>query len=370
MTRVFGLIVAGTVAALALVAGKANGQDETQAMAVSASVHDNSAIQAELAALRERIAELECAAEGTGGMGRGGFCLQENCSCDSCSRRRRNRCRPPWTVSADALVLRRDRVDNLPLVVDPGSGASLYTGGDINLDFQTAPRISIARRLFDRHDIEFEFFSLNSLRDTATIASPGAQFTLYGATFGTQPIDLAFSSHLYNGELNWRSSWCNDRVRTLAGFRWLELGDDARVVDAVSPPGLYAGNLINRLYGFQLGVEGTLLKYRRFELEAGCKGGVYGNGGCFTTEFPQAGPAAGFTARGNKTAFVGEVMIGLNYQLTKSLALRAGYQGIWMEGVALQIEQWDDLAVPISGELNMNGRPIYHGYHLGLHCSF
>ncbi|NQT13731.1 MAG: hypothetical protein HQ582_13340 [Planctomycetes bacterium] len=279
-------------------------------------------------------------------------------------------CYPLWTASTDALVLRRDGIDDVPLVVDTGTGADLFNARDIDLDFQAAPRVSVARRLFGCHDIEFEFFGVNSLADTATVGGAGAQFTVYGAAFGAEPINLAFSSSLYSAELNWRRSWCCDRVKVLAGFRWIELDDDATVRDAASPPPLFIGSTENQLYGFQLGIEGTLLQRGRLEIEAGFKGGVYGNRADVNAAFPQAGPDAVFTADGEKTAFVGEVMVGLNYNLTNCLALRAGYQMLWIDGVALLPEQLDDLAVPIAGEAEMGGRPVYHGYHVGLQCEF
>jgi len=278
-------------------------------------------------------------------------------------------CDPLWTASADVLVLRRDGIDDVPLVVD-GAGNTLYNAKDVNLGFQAGGRVSIARHLCGRHDIEFEFFGLNSLSDATTIATPGAQFTVYGATLGTAPINMTFDSSLYSTELNWRMSWLCDRVKVLGGFRWIQLGDDLTITDAVSPPELFIGSVENNLLGFQLGVEGTLIKRRRFEIEAGFKAGVYSNTANVDAAFPQAGPAAVFTARGNRAAFVGEAKIGLNYHLTDCLALRVGYQMMWLEGVALLPEQLDDLAVPLLGQADMDGRPIYHGYHVGLQYDF
>jgi hypothetical protein len=84
MTRMFRLMVAGMVAALALMADKANAQDEdlsyfgeteeTPTVAVSSSVYDYSAIQAELAALREEVRELEYAGGDRGGKVDSGEC--------------------------------------------------------------------------------------------------------------------------------------------------------------------------------------------------------------------------------------------------------------------------------------------------------
>jgi hypothetical protein len=92
MTRMFGLMAAGMVAVLALMAGQASAQgedqdyfaetDETQTTAVSASAYDYSAVQAELAALRERVGELKYAGGDRGGRVDGGGC---DYWCDCCS---------------------------------------------------------------------------------------------------------------------------------------------------------------------------------------------------------------------------------------------------------------------------------------------
>jgi hypothetical protein len=283
---------------------------------------------------------------------KGGKCAPADCWC------------PCWRFTFDTLVLRREHMDAVPLVVD-GAGATLLDADDIGLSHRAGVRLSAARQINPCNDIEFEFFCLDQWSAFGTVADPGAQFTVYGATLGTSPITLGYGTDIYSFELNWRRAWGSGRVKSLIGFRIMELDENMTVFDAASPPPLFDGDIDNHLIGFQLGVEGILYKSCRWEIEGGTKFGVYHNSADFDAAFPQAGPAAVFTAAEDHTTFSGEVWLGANYYITNRLALRAGYQAMWIEGVAILPEQLDDLAVPLLGDLDMGGSPFYHGAYFG-----
>ena len=230
------------------------------------------------------------------------------------------------------------------------------------------PFLNIRRKLAQidcRHDIEFEFFYVDQWSDSESATGPGSQFTVYGASFGTSPIELGYGTDLYSFELNWRRAWGAGRIKSLIGFRLMELGENMTVSDAASPPLLFDGDIDNHLIGFQVGLEGIIWQSCRWQIEGGCKAGIYSNSADFVAKFPQAGPAAVFDAAGDYTTFSGELWLGANYSITQCLALRVGYQAQWIEGVAVLPEQLDDLAVPILGDLDMGGSPFYHGLYVG-----
>jgi hypothetical protein len=100
----------------------------------------------------------------------------------------------------------------------------------------------------------------------------------------------------------------------------------------------------NELFGLQLGAESLLWSYAdRLRVETAAKAGAYGNAassGLFyqlqnrgaTTPYEQ------HAYRGN-VAFVGDVAISGSYQITHNLAVRGGYQLLWLSGVAIATEQ-------------------------------
>jgi len=193
-----------------------------------------------------------------------------------------------WRFTADGLALRREHMDNLPLVIDPTSGAILLDADDLSLNCRGGLRLAAARDIGDRSDLEFEFFFVDQWSASTTIAAPGAQLLMYGATFGTDPISVGYSTDLYSFEANWRRAWGTGCVKTLIGFRMMELGENMRVIDGVSPPQLFVGDIDNHLYGFQLGIEAAILRRGRWEIEGGLKCGIYGNSADFDARhFPR-----------------------------------------------------------------------------------
>ena len=129
------------------------------------------------------------------------------------------------------------------------------------------------------------------------------------------------------------------RVTVLAGFRWLELREDLQGT-LVPPtfswePPFWNTDTRNNLYGFQIGADGKLFDYGRFSINGLVKAGIYDNQADQLTEvsiFKVARPSFAST---NHAAFVGEIDLQCKYQVTKRLSLKAGYEAIWLEGVAL-----------------------------------
>jgi hypothetical protein len=278
-------------------------------------------------------------------------------------------CGPCWSVEVDFLALQREHMDNVPIIA-AGNRAVLLNADDINLSPEGGVRVAVARQLNACNDIEFEFSVIDDWTATVLTDVPGAQLVQFGATFGTNPFHLSYETDLYNTELNWRRSWFCDQIKSIVGFRWIELGEKSRVRDANSPPAIFVGDVDNHLYGFQIGMEAVALKWCRLEIEFGMKAGIYYNMADVDLEYPQDGAGASSRAKGSNTAFTGELMLGGSYCLTDCLSIRAGYQVLWIEGVAILPEQLDDLAVPLAGEPDLGGSPVYHGAYVGLEMGF
>jgi hypothetical protein len=72
-------------------------------------------------------------------------------------------------------------------------------------------------------------------------------------------------------------------------------------------------------------------------------------------------------ASDNHAAFVGELGFTAVYQLSPHWSLRAGYQMLWLEGVAVAAEQVPaiDLLAGLAA-VDTTGSPFYHGANVGL----
>ena len=84
------------------------------------------------------------------------------------------------------------------------------------------------------------------------------------------------------------------------------------------------------------------------------------------------------SASTNPAAFVGETGLQCKYQVTQRLLLRAGYEAIWLQGVALAPGQIQETYhTDIEGQSTMQALGVncgsgvfYHGATAGLEYSF
>ena len=169
-------------------------------------------------------------------------------------------------------------------------------------------------------------------------------------------------------------------MTVLGGFRWVELNEQvAYEIDTVTtfpgfppfvPPFAIPADFDqhakthNHLYGFQLGTD-VLLWDRGgpLTINTELKAGIYSNLAKNTGDLESPlGDLVG-DGRTHHTAFLGELGINAKYQLTRNLALPAGYQLLWVEGVALVND--NQIAALAAGDVDTSGSPFYHGAMVG-----
>ncbi len=272
----------------------------------------------------------------------------------------RSRCCPRWTATADFIIL--DRIGNKsqtilgPLTDDEigpvDARADRLNSNDFAFGFAAGPRLSLIRQT-QCYDYEVLYFGIDGWSDTRFIPQP-----LNPAS----PLLFDWSSKLYNVELNMRWNPCC-QVTMLAGFRWAELREDfvgGRVLDSeFLPTGDVKTN--NDLYGFQVGADARLWECGCFSVNGLGKAGIYGNHAAQTSAFAEDV----FRASTNHTAFIGELGLQARYQVTRRLALRAGYELLWLDGVAIAPAQLDNII-----GIDSNATVFYHGATAGLEFSF
>ena len=120
------------------------------------------------------------------------------------------------------------------------------------------------------------------------------------------------------------------RVTMLAGFRWMELRES--LVGTLEPPvipgepAFWNATTANNLYGFQIGADGKLWECGRFSLDGLAKAGIFNNNAeesTIVSIFKIPRPSFAST---NHDAFVGETGLQCQYQLTRRLTFKAGYE--------------------------------------------
>ena len=91
----------------------------------------------------------------------------------------------------------------------------------------------------------------------------------------------------------------------------------------------------NNLYGLQIGAEATLFECGRFSIGGGLKTGVFDNHAEEASSARMARIQFGDSDSTDHLAFLGEIGVQCKYQVMPRLSLKAGYEAIWLEGVAL-----------------------------------
>jgi hypothetical protein len=180
----------------------------------------------------------------------------------------------------------------------------------------------------------------------------------------TQMMAWDYTSRLYNAEVNARwNPW--PRVTVLAGFRWLNLSEE---LQGTLPPQrtvpFWDTQTKNNLYGLQIGAEGKLFERGRFSIGCTGKAGLFDNHAEETTSVSIFRVLFGDSAGTDRAAFVGETGVQCKYQVTRRLSLRAGYEVLWLQGMALAPAQ--------IGETNIHSSLILQEISvqaLGVHCS-
>lgn len=313
---------------------------------------------------------------------------------------------------AEALFMQRTNgASDQPILVQRENGipvGTVLSTSDLLFDYDPALRIVVGHRLHDGWGIEGQFFGLfdASTAESIVITDPAINITFPGglgdANVFSDPdrIRADYSSALYSGELNLVhccGSVCDPcgkdksekghhfgylHTRTFewfVGFRYINLNEQLRISgerDQVNQDGtvgvesgVYDLSTSNNLFGPQIGAR-VRRWGDRWGWEATGKAGLLASDKQqeqYVTDFDDFDLRPLTTASDQDVAFVGELNLTGIYRLTETWNVRAGYNLMWIAGVALAPDQLD-----FSGEIGAgnqvasNGGVFLHGVNLGL----
>ena len=301
-----------------------------------------------------------------------GDCCGDSCADPCCGDLCNACCGPTWTVRTGAVILERARPRRQRVIEDRTGGTAGDGFTDIfDFGFEGGPDITITRWLRNGNGIEVRYFGALDWNDQATWTSAN------GWAIPTNPprmgvgvanIDANYRSSLDSTEINYRQA-PNQSISYLVGFRWIELSEDLDVnANFGSNQATVGWDTNNHLYGAQTGAEVNLFdRGGPFTALAWFKGGLFGNDADNNFSLVQAvGPDVEFTDETGRLAFVGDIAFTGSYQLTNNMALRSGYQLLFIDGVALASEQIFATNVLTGQGVDPSGFAFYHGAMLSL----
>ncbi len=131
----------------------------------------------------------------------------------------------------------------------------------------------------------------------------------------------------------------------------------------------------NDLLGAQLGWLSQFLVHSRGWLDFEIKGGIFDNRGSLSTSYVPASGAGvpdgsyEYSDQRDRTTFLGELSLSYSHQVCSVLSVRAGYNAIWLTGLALASQNMPtDINMLTQGpaQVSQCGDLVFHGPHLGL----
>ncbi len=298
-------------------------------------------------------------------------------------------CRKTY-VQADILFLNYGRgASSQPVVIRTIDdnfnypGPTLLSSGDAGLGTQYGPQITFGVLNEDCRGWELTYFGLFGGGGSATalgdndLAIPGVLGLASYDFFASNQMTVTTSGELHSFEVNRIRRICDWTV--LGGFRYFRLEDalNIRAGDPDTSGSDYHIDAVNNLFGVQAGLRRSG-QINCLGWDVSGKAGLFGNSATqnqFVTDFPNPNPPYYLRdplhSSASNVAFVGELNLGVSYQLTERLAARAGYKLLWVEGVALAANQLDfDYPGSTSASVANGGGVFLHGAFAGLEASW
>lgn len=312
-------------------------------------------------------------------------------------------CCPQWPnyFVFDALLLQRNNGTNgQPIAVtpDPLNPVPLLTTSDLQFPVAAGTRLLYGHRGDDNIGWEIGYLGVYGMQATTGIsginqqAVPGDLGQAVSGWGRADNITAIYSSTLNLAEANVFLFNCCDTCDPdaafnckstrhcrctdfLAGFFWAGL-DESATLDVTccvgDPPSPYAVRATSNLFGGLLGVR-RRADWQRWAFEGTAKAGLAG------TSVSQSANAIRSTLSGdlvyreptsasqNGVGFLSMLNATAVYKMTSHWGVRAGYNLIWLGGVALAPDQWDFTDTPASGTgINYGGGLFLHGVNVGL----
>ncbi|HMO86846.1 MAG TPA: BBP7 family outer membrane beta-barrel protein [Lacipirellulaceae bacterium] len=275
---------------------------------------------------------------------------------------------PMWSVAAGAIFLHRSRPDPAAIITPPtGTPGVTVNGAEFGFGWDAGPDVSLLRRTRSGLLLEGRYFNdreadaAQRIPNINTFRVAGIGVTILGGG----SINSFYATKLDSAEFNVHTP-LTDRVTVLGGFRWIELRDTLRS-DIATPATFVQWDNRNHMYGGQIGTNISLTRPTNpLRLNCALKAGLYGN---VADNRYRSTIMSSTSDRETETAFAGEINVTAAYYVTKHIALRGGYQVLWLDHVAIAADaaaRTTQVAGGTQSFVQTDGRVWYNGALAGV----
>ena len=265
-----------------------------------------------------------------------------------------------WTANMGVLFLQRDNAPNYALLAND-SGVATHLGSDFDFQSEAGIEFTLERKL-DEWLSQTRYTGMSNWMATQ-IGSGDATENLIIASNLSQ--DVGGVGSLINGtdfksiEFNFQRLGLTKHGHLGLGFRYLKLDDHYQyressggnqdVLDSVAS---------NQLYGFQLTGHADIYSGDSLSVSFDGNAGVYHNEA--STQLRQDTTGTGtnhlnLQSSDDDAAFLAELRLAMKYHINPRVSIAAGYQVMWIDGIALGTGQMNDAVITDSGSSPMQG---------------
>ena len=271
----------------------------------------------------------------------------------------------------------RSDADPYTLITNQNTGEELINAKDFGFTHDPAVRLRMIYETCTCWGIGIGYMGIDSWLDPQSRGGPISP-TLFGP--GNTPFpssapgtvfDVVSGTDLQSAEVNLRRR-CNECLTWVAGFRWIELGDDLRArQSAPTVVPVYSIDTNNHMYGPQFGFDAELINcQQRFHVDGIFRIGVLFNNADQSTDVFVTNQ--NISVQEDHTAFMTEFGLRAAYDITHWLTVTGGYHTLLLDGVALAPDQIPTTSIisPTTSTLDTGGTLFFHGATFGLTGTF
>ncbi len=297
---------------------------------------------------------------------------------------------PRWyDIYADALYMKRDTISRRVNFMSDGAGGPIVLSSDsLTFNEEIGFRVGGQIQVGNGNVLEAHYMGTFNWDSRAQVTDAGGNLYSTFSDFGLSPIggfqdtdqasfaSIDYSTNFHSVEMNYRQRWMapNPRLQGswLFGVRFFELSETFRhQITAAAGWTDYNVSTYNAMTGFQVGGDLWLTIMPGLRVGAEMKGGLYGNRAKQGTVLSAASIATPVveSAKSRGVAFLGEAQVEAIWRISHRWTFRAGYEFLYIDSVALAIENFNDGPPFVVGQrtvmINDGGDAFYHGGFAG-----
>ena len=301
-------------------------------------------------------------------------------------------CTQRWyDIRAEYMNLTREETTDPIAFTSAGVlGPSVLSTEDLAFEDAAGFRFGAAYQIAPGTSLEFSYFGTFNYASSAGVFDPTDNLFSVFSDFGVNPFlgfqetdasffqSIDYSSTFDSFEMNYRRRWvgpyCRYQGSWLAGVRHFILDEDF-IYETESDTGEldYLTTTYNAITGFQVGGDFWACLVPGIMVGAEAKLGIYGNRARQDTVINATTilfPPLREEAERDLATFIGEAGFMGIYRLGPKATIRAGYQFLLVDGVALASENFNTAPPFVAGArqivLDETGEVYYHGATVGL----